>query len=299
LIKRWAAKMQAKLGERADGVKKSDMLKYYNCTTFDVMGDLTFSEGLNMLDEGEYSPWVKTIFASIKVATFYRAVKISSPILNYLVDQLVFKSKSVRQKAWDHWNYTKQRVDRRLQRTPDRPDLWTKILEKSDGPDGLSLDEHHSVASLFMVAGTETTATALSGTTYHLLRNPHTMEKLTKEIRSAFTTFDDLTLEKLAHQKYLMAVLQEGLRMYPPVPIALPRTVPAGGTILDGKFVPEGTVVGVHHLSTYRMETIFKHANEFHPERWLGDPEFKDDHLDALEPFSTGPRNCLGKSVFH
>jgi len=291
--------MQAKLGERADGVKKSDMLKYYNCTTFDVMGDLTFSEGLNMLDEGEYSPWVKTIFASIKVATFYRAVKISSPILNYLVDQLVFKSKSVRQKAWDHWNYTKQRVDRRLQRTPDRPDLWTKILEKSDGPDGLSLDEHHFVASLFMVAGTETTATALSGTTYHLLRNPHTMEKLTKEIRSAFTTFDDLTLEKLAHQKYLMAVLQEGLRMYPPVPIALPRTVPAGGTILDGKFVPEGTVVGVHHLSTYRMETIFKHANEFHPERWLGDPEFKDDHLDALEPFSTGPRNCLGKSVFH
>ena len=64
-----------------------------------------------------------------------------------------------------------------------------------------------------------------------------------------------------------------------------------------GEWVPEGTVIGVHHLSTYRMESHFKHAHEFHPERWLDDPEFKDDHLDAMEVFSTGPRNCLGKNL--
>ena len=38
----------------------------YNCTTFDVMGDLTFGEGLNMLEDGEYSPWVSAIFGGIK-----------------------------------------------------------------------------------------------------------------------------------------------------------------------------------------------------------------------------------------
>lgn len=87
-------------------------------------------------------------------------------------------SETVRHKQAEHWNYSKdqlnfdfrthsltlhlspagkQRVDRRLDRKPERTDLWTKILEKSQGPGGLSVDEHHSIASLFMVAGTETT----------------------------------------------------------------------------------------------------------------------------------------------
>lgn len=34
---------------------------------------------------------------------------------------------------------------------------------------------------------------------------------------------------------------------------------------------------------------------EYHPERFLGDPKFANDKLDALQPFSTGPRNCVGK----
>ena len=189
-----------------------------------------------------------------------------------------------------------ERVDKRLARDPDRPDLWTRILDKSEGSDGLSLGEHHANASLFMLAGTETTATALSGTTYQLLRNPQAMAKLTDEIRSTFSSFEELDLESLARQKYLMAVLHEGLRMYPPVPSTLPRKVPEGGMAISGEWVPEGTTIGVHHLATYRSEAHFKHAYEFRPERWLGDPEFKDDHLDALEPFSVGPRNCLGKS---
>jgi cytochrome P450 len=53
----------------------------------------------------------------------------------------------------------------------------------------------------------------------------------------------------------------------------------------------------VHQLSQGHNEALFKHAHEFHPERWLDDPEYKDDQLDAVEPFSTGPRNCLGKNL--
>ncbi|KAK3634500.1 hypothetical protein LTR56_015228 [Elasticomyces elasticus] len=167
----------------------------------------------------------------------------------------------------------------------------------SQGPEALSLDEHHSNASLFMVAGTETIATALSGTTYHLLQNPSVLAKLTVELRSAFRNVDDFHLEGLARQKYLMAVLHEGLRMYPPLPILVPRVVPDGGMKIDDYWVPGGTVVGVHHYATYRSEAHFRHANEFRPERWLGDPEFASDHLDTLEVFSVGPRNCLGQNL--
>ncbi|TKA82885.1 hypothetical protein B0A55_01177 [Friedmanniomyces simplex] len=297
MLKHWTEKMKRKIGGRAAKGEKVDMLKMYNCTTFDVMGDLTFAEGLNMLEDGEYSPWVKSIFEGIKVGTLFRGLKKYNALTDYVVSYWLRNSDFARKKQAEHWNYSKDRVDRRLQKTPDRPDLWSKILEKSHGPEALTVDEHHSIAALFMVAGTETTATALSGTTYHLLQNPATLAKLTAEIRAAFTSLDDFHLDDLARQKYLMAVLQEGLRMYPPVPVLLPRRVPDGGMAVDGQWIPGGTTIGGHHQSTYRSETHFKDADEFHPERWLGDPEFAGDHLDALEPFSVGPRNCLGKNL--
>ncbi|KAK3644309.1 hypothetical protein LTR22_015313 [Elasticomyces elasticus] len=278
LLKRWAEKMAMKLRSSATDGAEVDLLKIYNCTAFDLMGDLTFAEDLNMLEEGEYSSWVKAIFSGVKFGTFFRAA-------------------FARRMEAEHWNYCKERVDRRLKKTPDRPDIWSKVIEMSQGPEALSLDEHHSNASLFMVAGTETIATALSGTTYHLLQNPSVLAKLTVELRSAFRNVDDFHLEGLARQKYLMAVLHEGLRMYPPLPILVPRVVPDGGMKIDDYWVPGGTVVGVHHYATYRSEAHFRHANEFRPERWLGDPEFASDHLDTLEVFSVGPRNCLGQNL--
>jgi len=265
----------------------------------DIMGDLCFAESLQMLEGSDYSPWVKLIFDGIKKNTKLKSFKMLGSLPRYIIEQVLFKSKIVRAKQLEHWNYSKDRVDRRLARTPDRPDLWTKILEKGapNDAEGLSLDEHHSIASVFMIAGTETTATALSGTTYQLLTNPDKLNLLREEIRSSFTSLEDLHLEPLAKQKYLMAVLQEGLRMYPPVPSALPRKVPAGGATVCGEWLPEGTTVGVHHLATYQNEEFFRKPHEFHPERWLGDPEFKDDRLDSLEPFSVGPRNCVGKNL--
>lgn len=295
LLKRWATLMEQKMRETAG--KSTDMLKFYNCTTFDIMGDLTFAEDLGMLNNSKYSPWVSAIFAGLKRAAKFRTLKLHSKFGNWLVEQLILKSDKVRQRQLEHWNYSKERVDRRLQTTPDRPDLWTKILAKGAPEDGegLSLGEHHANASLFMIAGTETTATALSGTTYHLLCNPAKLSRLQEEIRSAFTSIEDMSLESLQKQKYLMAVLQEGLRIYPPVPIGLPRVVPPGGATVCGHDLPEGTTLSVHHLATYRNEELFRRSHEFLPERWLGDSEFKDDKLDALEPFSFGPRNCLGK----
>ncbi|KAK3672299.1 hypothetical protein LTR78_007839 [Recurvomyces mirabilis] len=299
LLKHWAEKMQQKMLEQATAGKPVDVLKMLNCTTFDIMGDLTFAESLDMLEESEYSPWVKTIFASIKFGTMIRGVKTYSPMVDSLVTSLLARVPAVQKKAKEHFGYSSDRVDRRLDREPERPDLWSRILEKSplDAEGGLTLGEHHSIASLFMLAGTETTATALSGTTYHLLKNPDTMAKLNEEVRSAFLSFEDMHLESLARQKYLVAVIQEGLRMYPPVPIALPRRAPEGGVTIEGEYVPAGTTVGVHHLATNSSKTHFKHAKEFRPERWLGAEEFKDDHLDAMEPFSVGPRNCLGKNL--
>ena len=48
-------------------------------------------------------------------------------------------------------------------------------------------------------------------------------------------------------------------------------------------------------MATFMSPTHFKNPREFHPERWLNDAKYETDHLDAVEPFSYGPQNCLGK----
>lgn len=106
--------------------------------------DLTFSEGLNMLEGSEYSPWVKTIYASIKNATFFRGFRSHNEVNRYILDEFVFKSKAVRAKAWEHWKYTTDRVDRRLARDPEHEDLWSKILAKDEEDGGLTREEHYS-----------------------------------------------------------------------------------------------------------------------------------------------------------
>lgn len=54
---------------------QADMVELYNFTTFDIMGDLTFAEPLNVLRDGEYVPWVEPIFATVKLVSLSHASK--------------------------------------------------------------------------------------------------------------------------------------------------------------------------------------------------------------------------------
>jgi cytochrome P450 len=93
-------------------------------------------------------------------------------------------------------------------------------------------------SNTLIVAGSETTASALSGATYLLATNPAVLEKLNNEVRCAFTTEDEIDLVSTGQLKYLSAVLEETLRAYPPVPTALPRVTPPGGQQILGQWVP-------------------------------------------------------------
>jgi cytochrome P450 len=55
--------------------------------------------------------------------------------------------------------------------------------------------------------------------------------------------------------------------------------------------------VSVSHWSCYHSAENFRDPDKFVPERWLGDERYKDDRKKALQPFSLGPRNCLGMNL--
>ncbi|KAJ5646711.1 hypothetical protein N7490_003083 [Penicillium lividum] len=94
--------------------------------------------------------------------------------------------------------------------------------------------------------------------------------------------------------KYGMAVLKEGLRMFPPASAGLPRRVPEGGATVAGEWVPERTRVHVSPWASYQSSSRFYLPQSFIPERWLGDPRFANDDFKIITPFSIGPRNCVG-----
>ena len=57
------------------------------------------------------------------------------------------------------------------------------------------------------------------------------------------------------------------------------------------------TVVSVQHYSATHVESNWHRPDEFLPQRWLGDPEFANDDRYASQPFSYGPRACIGRNL--
>lgn len=112
MLQTWAEKLRSKLAERAAANQETDMLRYFNFCTFDVMGSLTFAEPLYMLDNSEYTPWVKTIYGGIKYGTRMRTVKMMGRFWQWLLEATLRKMPAIRMKQLEHWKYTTDRVDR-------------------------------------------------------------------------------------------------------------------------------------------------------------------------------------------
>lgn len=66
------------------------------------------------------------------------------------------------------------------------------------------------------------------------------MQRLVKEVRSSFASTKDLTIHSVQKLEYMTAVLEETMRLYPPVPQQAVRVSPPGGGTVLGKFMPEG-----------------------------------------------------------
>jgi cytochrome P450 len=277
--------------------RKWNMVRMYNFTTFDVMGDLTFGDPLGMLENDEYNVWVDTIFKSIKFGSLIHIMRYFPAFEDFLFSFVLPRFAVARKGMQDHKNFTSERVDKRLTKQDPRPDIWGLVLKRDGSDSGLTRKEMYENAGVLMVAGTETTATLLSGLTYYLLKNPEHMKRLTDEIRSTFKHESEITIEKLQAMKYVHACIEEGLRVYPPVPNGLPRLTPEGETtMIDGKAIPGGVGVMAPHLAVYRNPDNFVDAEKFAPERWMPDEKrYAADQKQSFQPFSLGPRGCLGK----
>lgn len=95
------------------------------------------------------------------------------------------------------------------------------------------------------------------------------------------------------------AVINESLRLFPPVPGNLRRITPPSGCFIGKDVFPGNTIVGYDMYAGGRSPTHFFRPEEFLPERYLPDPpeEFKNDNLKSYQVFSLEPRNFIGKTM--
>ncbi|KAK4234237.1 cytochrome P450 [Achaetomium macrosporum] len=294
LIKGYIDLLIRRLRERAeDGEKAVDMAAWYNYTAFDVIGDLAFGESFGCLDNSDYHPWVKAIFELARTGIVFQILA-HYPILTRLLLSLI--PAKLMEERERHMQMTLAKLKRRMQAGKERADLVEGLLKRADEW-GLTLEKLQANSSILIIGGSETTATVLSGVTFLLLTNPEAMKKLTREIRGAFKSEDEIDFVSVSTLPYLLACIDEALRIYPPVPIGLPRVVPKGGASIAGNYVPEKTVVAIHQWAMYHNDENFKDPFAYRPERWLGDPAFASDRKDAFQPFHLGPRNCLGRNL--
>jgi cytochrome P450 len=155
-----------------------------------------------------------------------------------------------------------------------------------------------------IIAGSDTTSTAMAATLFYLVRHPAALAKVTAEVRSTFSSIEDIHQgAQLTSCTYLRACIDEAMRLSPSVGGLLPREVLGGGMTIDGEHVPAGTVVGTPHYAIHHHTDYYPEPFAYRPERWIVDKEAgvtEDDVAlaqSAFCPFSIGPRGCIGKGL--
>jgi len=197
-----------------------------------------------------------------------------------IVDDVVFGDFNRAMDAFDALMY-EEIANRRAVPDAERGDDILSLLLQARDEDGDPMTDHELRDELvtLVVAGHETTTTAVAWTFELMLRKPEVWRHVVDEARSEDGGFD-----------YVDAVIKESLRLRPPIP-AVARVIMDSWEV-GGYTLPRGAVVAPQiYLSHYRPET-WGDPEEFRPERFIGEqPEGS-----VFLPFGGGIRRCIGAS---
>ncbi|KAJ4991523.1 benzoate 4-monooxygenase cytochrome [Stagonosporopsis vannaccii] len=173
--------------------------------------------------------------------------------------------------------------------------LLYRLVNSTDEESGTTLSqvelEEHAI--VFLTAGSGTTTAALEWFLWEVGRHPVIQDRLVREIREAFPDpAMSPTYAEVSKLSYLRQVMDESLRLWGPLSANNPRVSP--GKVIGGHFIPAGTTVSNTIYITARDPTVFPNPHTFDPPRW----ENATSTMKLMSrPFSTGPRNCIGKHL--
>ncbi|GFF84649.1 cytochrome P450 monooxygenase [Aspergillus udagawae] len=222
-----------------------DMATTCGWLTMDVVTDLTCSQCLNLLTNQE----MRWLPIASRYISWRGAMCLMQPkIYKYKLDKVFLASAYKEIMKMGHWAYqcTVARAQKRF--SGGREDLFDKMMNASDKTGRrFTMKDLWNELMVLLLAGSETTSTAMSATLFYLSHHPEALSQATAEVRSTFKELEEIRSgPELLSCEFLHNCIKESMRLSPPIPCILPRTVQAGGLLMShgGEFIPEGTSVG-------------------------------------------------------
>ncbi|KAJ1929305.1 hypothetical protein IWQ60_001275 [Tieghemiomyces parasiticus] len=279
--------------------------------TFDVIMRLAFGESLNLIqdNDSEVFGWFGSLLRYMVITRTFSFLKDKPVPYLPMVHQGYLSKRNVvalaLRKIRERQAYLAT-LDRSDPKVDVPQDVLQIMLDAQDPETGANLNTEQvaSEAIVQMVAGTDTTSLALCWTVFAILRHPSCGERVINEVLTEFplraaNASDIIEYDHVkARLPYLTAVIQESLRVYPPVASSLARVVPKGGLTTGEHFLPAGCTVSFSPYAINRSPLMWSQPEEFVPERWLA-PEAEMDpgcKVGTLS-FLSGPRACIGRNL--
>lgn len=248
---------------------------YFGYTTFDVVGEVVFARPFGFLEKGydidnsiANSEMLSGFTAFASFYLFWRNLFLTNPIMTWL--QIL---------PMGHvFNTTMKAVKDRETNIDNQKDFvivdhWLRTLQQS--PERLTLRNIYAQATNNVGAGADTVNSALQSFFYHLLRHPAALEKARQEVDGAVkkgvcTPKGVVSFADAQQLPYVQACIKEALRIFHPVPMGLPRTVPEAGITIGDRAFTKGTILSVNPWVIHRSPEIWgADATDFVPERWF------------------------------
>lgn len=232
-----------KLSDVAESRMPAEMGRWFHIASFDIIADLTFGESLGGLENNNLHHVVTSVLLFIERGKKLFVLDDLLGPLARLVRPVV--APGVAEGFLSQLNFTRTAVGKRLENESDvsHKDFMSGLLRGRDEKAITSTEELITNANTLFVAGSDTTATLLTACTFYLLATPHAHQRAVEEVRNAFESAADINFTNAtARLPYMLAVLNETARLYPPVATMLERSVPQTGEPIhiDGVFLPPG-----------------------------------------------------------
>jgi cytochrome P450 len=210
----------------------ADMIKWYNWTTFDIIGDLIYGEPFDCLKNAEYHPWLAVVLQNIRLSSYVALMERYSFLKNPIMSLL---PKSLLDKRNMHLAVIREKCARQAHSKVDHSIAGSLAITNPS----LTTRELEANLALMTMAGSETSATTMSAATYYLATNKIAASTASAEIRAAFSSESEISWAAVQRLRYLTAVIKEILRLYPPTPVGLPRRVTSEGEMVMGHLIPK------------------------------------------------------------
>jgi unspecific monooxygenase len=173
---------------------------------------------------------------------------------------------------------------------PNRVDILSLLMSARDEQGNPMTDQElRDELMTMLLAGYETTATAMAWALYWIHYKPEVRNKILQELDTLGDSPDPMSIFRLP---YLTAVCNETLRIYPVFMLTFPRVVRESVELLGHKLEPGTNIVGCMYL-IHQREDLYPQPKEFKPERFL---ERQFSPYEFI-PFGAGARRCIGDAL--